>query len=238
MVLTIRCFCRGETTQLLTFLRHPRRRVRHAGSAAQQAGRLLWMLVLGISLVLAVMPLSATLVQLAPSVQSVLVFNAWFVFAAIVLAPLIEELLFRAGLRNVAYTLFIGPCLIVLIRFQVSLVAGMFIAVTALIALADYLRRKRHRRPGLVVRRGRAFVRLYPVIFWMYGMAFALIHIANFQSSGWETMLLPLLVLPQLFLGLLLSYIRLRQGLVYSMLLHALSNGFFCLLTFITEYAG
>lgn len=196
------------------------------------------MLVLGISFVVAIMPLNATLMQLAPSVQSVVVFNAWFVFAAIVLAPLMEELLFRAGLRNVAYTLFIGPCLIVLIRFQVSLVAGMFIAVTALIALVDHLRHKWHRRPGLVMQRGRAFVRLYPVIFWLYGMAFQLIHIGNFQSSGWETMLLPLLVLPQLFLGLLLSYIRLRQGLLHSMLLHALLNGFFCLVGFIEKFVA
>lgn len=231
---TVWSFCRNETIELLTFLRHPRRRVRHAGTTAQQMRRLLWMLLLGVVLSVVMMfPLEGLVAQLAPSVQSLMVFNGRFVFTAVIMAPLLEEVLFRAGLRNAAYTLFIGPCLIVLVIFHLSWTTGTFAGVTALIGLLDHLRRK---RPGLLQRRGRAFLRLYPAVFRAYGVAFAAIHLANYQASGWDAMLVPVLLLPQMLLGLLLSYIRLRQGLVHSMLLHSLLNAVFCLFEYLSKY--
>lgn len=236
MHLTVWSFCRNETIQLLTFLRHPQRRVRHAGTTAQQMRRLVLMLVFGLVFSVATMPLESLLEFLAPSIHTIGSFDGKFIFTAVIMAPLLEESLFRAGLRNVTYTLFIGPCLITLAMLDFSWGIALFAGTLALLGFAYHLNRQRRRRPGSTMQRGRAFMRLYPTVFRAYALAFALMHVINFQASGWQAMLIPLFLLPQLFAGLLLSYIRLRQSLLHSMLLHSLLNAVFCLFEYLSKY--
>ena len=62
---------------------------------------------------------------------------------------------------------------------------------------------------------------------WMYisAMLFGFVHISNFADflsiDIWKY---PLLVFPQLCLGLAAAYIRLRYGFKYSVLLHSVNN--------------
>lgn len=62
-------------------------------------------------------------------------------------------------------------------------------------------------------------------IFYLSAVLFALVHISNFESQPMVYLLAPILVLPQLILGLILGYIRVRLGLLWSILLHASYNG-------------
>lgn len=75
-------------------------------------------------------------------------------------------------------------------------------------------------------------------IFYTSAVLFALVHITNFESSTTVYLLTPLLVLPQLILGLLLGYIRVRLGLHWSMLLHACYNGILFLPVVILQLLG
>ena len=53
---------------------------------------------------------------------------------------------------------------------------------------------------------------------------FGLVHISNFPNIDGYYWLIPVLVAPQLFAGIYLGFIRVKLGLVWSMLLHAIHN--------------
>lgn len=49
-------------------------------------------------------------------------------------------------------------------------------------------------------------------------------HISNFEMSTQVLLFSPLLVAPQISVGFLLGYIRVKFGLLWSMALHAIYN--------------
>lgn len=189
-----------------------------------------FLLLWGLCLAVAVLqiPLELGFEQFAPSIKYTLNTDTKFMLMAVFIAPLVEELAFRAGLRSARYTLFIGPALLVITRAGTMQLALAVTGVFVLIALLDWLYRRRLAPPGLVMRRGRAFLRYYPLVVWTYAAAFAVIHVGNFDYSPQAAFLMPLMLLPQLFCGLVFSYLRIRHGLRYSILLHAAYNASLC----------
>ncbi|MCK0191179.1 CPBP family intramembrane glutamic endopeptidase [Arenibacter sp. F20364] len=63
--------------------------------------------------------------------------------------------------------------------------------------------------------------------FILYGsvILFAGVHMTNFEMSREVYYIAPLLVAPQLILGMFLSYVRVKLGLRWSICLHAMYNG-------------
>ena len=152
-----------------------------------------------------------------------------YMVAALLLAPPVEELIFRAGLRRAFWTLFAMPSMIAMLDsgwLCASFIAGLTLAV----ALIDQVYRQsltENARAILRWKRGRAFLTSYPTIIRVYACAFALSHLSNFSVGGqfrWESALVILAVSSQLMGGLILSYIRLRYGLLSSMTTHFLWN--------------
>ncbi|MEO1621167.1 MAG: CPBP family intramembrane glutamic endopeptidase, partial [Cyanobacteria bacterium J06632_3] len=67
------------------------------------------------------------------------------------------------------------------------------------------------------------FYQRYPrLIFYVLTLLFGAIHITNYTPEALP--LLPLLVLPQVILGLLLGFVRLRYGFLWAILLHSFHN--------------
>jgi len=64
----------------------------------------------------------------------------------------------------------------------------------------------------------------FKTIFWVFTIVFAAVHFTNFAATV-PVYLAPILVLPQLVLGIILGYIRVGWGTRYSMLFHAIHNG-------------
>lgn len=60
--------------------------------------------------------------------------------------------------------------------------------------------------------------------YYVSALAFGAIHISNFEDWQQILWLTPLLVAPQIFIGLFLGYIRVKLGLQWSMLLHSAYN--------------
>nr|WP_306669766.1 CPBP family glutamic-type intramembrane protease [Allopusillimonas soli] len=71
----------------------------------------------------------------------------------------------------------------------------------------------------------RAYLRLFPLMFHLASLAFAAVHLYNFNLHQTPWWLLPLLVLPQWVTGLVLGWMRVRRGIGASMLLHGAFNG-------------
>lgn len=146
--------------------------------------------------------------------------------SAVLFAPFAEELAFRAGLRGLRYTLFVGPPLIV-VSFSMfdhrALFIGLVLATFSLCA-AGIRHGLQGRRAGASFAMARQFVHRYPWVFWGYALLFALAHLSNYSWGSARGVVMPLLVLPQLLVGAVAGYLRLRDGLRSSMLLHAVNN--------------
>jgi len=63
----------------------------------------------------------------------------------------------------------------------------------------------------------------FKILFWIFTLLFAAVHFSNFASTV-SMYLAPILVLPQLVLGIMLGYIRVGWGTRYSMLFHGIHN--------------
>ena len=61
-------------------------------------------------------------------------------------------------------------------------------------------------------------------IFYGFAIIFGYIHITNYDLTTNVLLISPILVAPQIILGLLLGLIRVKLGLIYSILFHAVYN--------------
>jgi len=64
----------------------------------------------------------------------------------------------------------------------------------------------------------------FPWIFYGLTLAFALVHLSNYPNILEIWPLAPLLISPQLNIGIFLGFIRIRYGLLWSVLFHAVYN--------------
>ncbi|MCK9511196.1 MAG: CPBP family glutamic-type intramembrane protease [Pigmentiphaga sp.] len=148
---------------------------------------------------------------------------------ALVWAPVIEELMFRLGMRRPGAALWLLPAFGALAWFGRSFAAGAFLAVL-LAAVACP-------RPGSRATAGgwqpllpgvrwswrwnRRYVACFPWVFHGLTAGFAWLHLFNFAlgSVPWWTWIF--LILPQWFTGLALGWLRVRGGMALAMLVHA-----------------
>lgn len=153
-----------------------------------------------------------------------------FLILSVTVGPLVEEAVFRAGLRSARWTMYGMPALIALF-LQGWESALAIAAVTSLVLFVDVATRRRMRPDddaALRWRRGRAFIGRYPLIVHGYALAFALSHIVNYVSDptvGWRAGLVVFAVSSQLILGAMLSFVRLRFGLQHAIMAHGVWNG-------------
>jgi membrane protease YdiL (CAAX protease family) len=144
-------------------------------------------------------------------------------FTAIFWAPLLEEMLFRYGLRRPVQALWVVPLLLwpLLHGPGIYTLPMLFLAI----ALAVY-----SQRPSVARQGGwqwawrRRYVRHFPAVFYLASLVFAGMHLGNFVLNKTPLWLMPLLVLPQWLTGLVLSWTRVRRGIGASMLMHGLFN--------------
>ena len=121
-------------------------------------------------------------------------------FFAVIMAPLLEEVMFR-----------------LILRFR----SNFLILWSIHIGVALQLGQKR----SLLKTARKVWDKFYDWVFYLMTMAFGLMHIMNFEPSLNIYLLAPILVAPQLLIGINLGYLRVRFGLIWSILFHAFYNG-------------
>ena len=67
--------------------------------------------------------------------------------------------------------------------------------------------------------------KIFRLAFYTIGFIFAYVHIFNFEMNLNVVLFSPLLVAPQFFVGMIFGYIRVKFGLLWSILLHGTYNG-------------
>lgn len=222
---------REEWNGYLAFLRQPRLPANaalpwHSGFAA-----IVRMLTLdfGIMLTLAMFALLVVTLgaELPETALAGLEIDLRLALTVVVVAPLVEELAFRGWLSGKP-----GHVLAFVIMLVGGVVAAMLaagatgeaasaqvaLAILAAVVLAAIALFVLRRRPALPW-----FSGLFPVFFWLSVVAFASVHLLNYDE-GHLLALLPL-VLPQFILGTILGYMRVHYGLWTCILLHMAHNG-------------
>lgn len=64
----------------------------------------------------------------------------------------------------------------------------------------------------------------FKIVFWLLTLLFGFYHITNFEITTTVLLLSPLLVLPQIIVGAILGFVRVRFNLLWAIGLHAIYN--------------
>ncbi|MCM0000364.1 MAG: CPBP family glutamic-type intramembrane protease [Erythrobacter sp.] len=149
--------------------------------------------------------------------------------AFLVIAPLLEELVFRSWLTGRVAALRFAACgfaALALMLAGVSLVpdhARMLGWAGAAVALAGLVQWSLTRERENARKVPPALIRHFGAIVWAQAFLFGLIHLGNYTAPASPLGLA--VVLPQVLGGLLLAYIRTRAGLKAAIAYHAGYNG-------------
>ncbi len=225
---------RGEWARFGAFLKRPHLPARAPMPNGASLRATLRMLVLDFLVMFALLAIAGAVISIGidlPETALKGVDLGWGVVALVVLfAPVTEEIVFRGWLSGRpghvwgVVALIVGGCIAALLTMLGNvapgsaiwvIAAGVF-AVGAALVIPWSLRRRDA---------ARVFRRYFPAFFWLSTLAFACIHLFNFDE-GSLAVLLPL-VLPQFATGAILGYVRVHYGLWACILLHALHNGAF-----------
>ncbi|QIQ87775.1 CPBP family glutamic-type intramembrane protease [Erythrobacter sp.] len=217
---------RGQWARLFAFLRRPALPERFASAAvsARIVGRL-YLLDLAFILAFGLALISAEAAGIAfpQNLNSTLELNAGTILLFVVIAPVLEEVAFRSWLSGrpgtIVALLWVAAGVGVLVLSGPGEGLAGPIAAFACLVLAIALLVLLRKAPRLPM-----FERRFGWFFWASAIAFALVHLVNYEE-GALVILLPLLV-PQFVLGTMAGYVRVQCGLAWSILLHAAHNGF------------
>jgi membrane protease YdiL (CAAX protease family) len=142
---------------------------------------------------------------------------------AVILAPFVEEMLFRYQLK---YPLLMTIFLILSIGYLLGQFFGLtqnplwlaiqFLIMVSCIFLYQY--------DDIRLRIIDFTTRYYGYFFYWTAIVFAFIHSYNFDLSPDQWYYVPILVMPQFLLGLLLGYIRMQLNIGYAIVVHGLNN--------------
>lgn len=145
--------------------------------------------------------------------------------ALVVAGPVVEELMFRGWLsgrvRAIAVSFgalglfYVASYVLTTFWLAMSAYAGLVSLVIAAIPMLVFAPLDRGRSLP-------AFERIFPLLFWGQGATFGLLHIENY--AGFAMPLALLAVLPLVVCGFVWGYARIKLGLGWAILLHALYN--------------
>ncbi|WP_321279501.1 type II CAAX prenyl endopeptidase Rce1 family protein [Marinifilum fragile] len=150
----------------------------------------------------------------------------------VIVAPLIEECLFRLLLKPrfknlIAYSIITSPFVLYLFRNGEQTIAIVLVGVLVGVALLIF------KRQEYLIKFYRIFLKRFSYLFYLSIFVFGFIHLRNFifpELSIWIVLIFPLLVSPQLIIGGILGFIRMKWGFIYCVLFHAMVNGIIYLL--------
>ncbi len=139
----------------------------------------------------------------------------------VMVGPVLEEILFRSWLKfKIINILLFAGVLIFLFLINIGHKPYVvFVTGTLLFVFFSTLHLFKQENIASFIQKHFKF------FFYASSLGFGLVHATNFTGHPWLILALsPILAGPQIVLGFLLGYIRMKNGLVYSILLHMLVN--------------
>lgn len=157
-----------------------------------------------------------------------------FLLLVIMVIPLVEELIFRYGLRfKRGYIFFVFTVILIVLGgfafYLLPLVGALAVTVVLAVLLVLYLLNADAMGDFLE----QVWPKMYGIVFYTVALLFGLVHITNFTSFNYASaavLLVPVLIAPQIWAGLLIGYMRVKHGFFWGYFLHAGHNAFFFIL--------
>lgn len=148
------------------------------------------------------------------------------IFLGILVLPFFEETIFRLLLKPTRWNIWIflisvSIYISLLIYRQNYLPIVVFGGILVFVLILIFLQKNGHFN----------FSHHFRYFFYLSVALFALLHMFNFSqvNNAWQLLILPVLVIPQFFMGLVLGYTRMVYGFIYAVLLHMSINTFMLL---------
>ena len=147
-------------------------------------------------------------------------------FMVVILAPVVEELIFRLILvpkrRNIAIFTFVFSFLVLNKTYYINKIDWlllMSLAVSGLLSFLVFNLLKRKPEIETAIGKRQKIITIVSVV--LFGLG----HIVNIETLHWELALLyPVYALPQMILGYVSSVQRLKLGFVWGLLFHSMIN--------------
>jgi len=147
-------------------------------------------------------------------------------FKIVIMAPIIEELIFRLPLKNFFKNIFISLGLLTYILTKDYMSFPMAISIGLVVAFLPYSTKY----SKVVEEKINSFVyNNYVYLFYFLAFSFGILHILNAEILTSDMHLSAFVyVIHPLFSGLFFAFIRvkLKYGIIYSIVIHALTNLF------------
>ena len=141
------------------------------------------------------------------------------------LGPMIEELVYRAGLRMPVFCLILVPVVAVAtVAPSMTGAAVSSFAALVLWTIAIVARRRAAASNAARTQMAKAFIGSYPKIFYLNCYLFAIAHASTYQFVGMQAPLIFVLVFPLAIGAAVMGYLRIRDGLGSSIMVHCLYN--------------
>lgn len=145
---------------------------------------------------------------------------------AVLFAPLIEEGMFRLFLKPklnnlIGFLLLMFPSTLYLL-FKENYIIFTIISSIELAFLIAILKNT------YLIKLQKCIIKYFRFFFYLSILSFGFAHITNFtfpEINFWVIICTPLLVSPQIFMGSILGFIRMKYGFKHSVLLHTTING-------------
>lgn len=154
----------------------------------------------------------------------------------VILAPVVEELLQRSYLTSFVWNNVMVPINIGVIMIFVFQIKGFYLLIFCfLLLISMFIINDKVSNKKSKIKYLKLYSKNYKFYFYLSAISFGAVHIANYRAENFIPILSIFLVLPQIFAGLMLGYIRVSMGLRWSICFHALHNLFFLTFLFINH---
>lgn len=168
------------------------------------------------------------LLNLMPSQKQILD-DKFSLIKVILIAPVLEELLFRLPLKISLKNLSISFCMILFvllskINYSVAF-KGLFVSFVILLPIVN-------KTNGLSAKTILFYNDHFPLFFYFQACLFGFLHLPNYNLNMQHFFLFPLFIVSYIILGCILGYLRVRYstGIILCILTHMTINSLYCLL--------
>lgn len=153
-----------------------------------------------------------------------------FIIMAVVIAPVLEEGLFRSLVKPSLYDLYIFICAVLSFTalafippeaISILKYSLVFLSAFLLFLILNAL------KPARILRKLRIFFHRNYIVFWLLtSVLFGLVHVWNYVE-GWEfDLILFILIFPRIIAGYFFGKIKVENhSLIWPILMHAMNNG-------------
>ena len=139
----------------------------------------------------------------------------------VIIAPIIEEILFRLPLRfskrnyYILFVTLLAYLAFLVIKTKIVFFVLFLLYFLLLIFIRSYPKKDIHT----------LYHRYFKYIYWLSILGFGFLHLNN-HPTVWYNMILfaPILCFPQILLGSIAGYLRMRYGFIYGVMFHIANN--------------